>query len=348
LKPGGAQELLKKIYELVDLRRMPNGQPFNLIVGAQDREVRGVEFLAQDYLVRASATLGGWNVERQEMAHVIRRDVVRIKLNDLRQQMAARGAITPEQVVATERLFSSEIDLSSEISVNDEIDIVAAKKQFLDGRVVGGPMLAAKLLVANRAYYAFGFFGSDGIIRYYDADGQALPRPFLAAPLKYERISSTFDLARPDPVTGVVRPHQAIDYQAAEGTPVFAIGAGTVEFSGWREGYGFMVEIKHGGGYSSAYAHLSKIANGLQEGARINAGEPIGAVGRSGHATGPHLHFEFSLEGKKINFLAVKIAAEDSLTGAKLQEFQQERDRLLAQLRDGTNQIVGQITQPWN
>jgi murein DD-endopeptidase MepM/ murein hydrolase activator NlpD len=109
-----------------------------------------------------------------------------------------------------------------------------------------------------------------------------------------------------------------------------------------------MVEIKHGGGYTSAYAHLSKIANGLQEGARINVGEPIGAVGRSGHATGPHLHFEFSLDGQKIDFLSVKIAAADSLTGAKLQQFHQERDRLLAQLRDGTNQIVGLITQPWN
>ncbi|HWH80557.1 MAG TPA: hypothetical protein VNT76_24415, partial [Candidatus Binatus sp.] len=204
LKPGATQELLNKVYQLVDLRRVPKGQPFNLIVDAQDREVRGVEFIAQDYLVRASATLGGWNVERQEMAHVIRRNILRFKLNDARQQIAARAAISPEQFLAIKRMFSSEIDLSSDIGASDEIEIVTAQKHFLDGHAVGGPMLAAKLLIADRAYYAFGFFGSDGVIRYYNAEGNSLPRPFLAAPLRFDRISSTFDLARPDPVSGVV------------------------------------------------------------------------------------------------------------------------------------------------
>ena len=86
-----------------------------------------------------------------------------------------------------------------------------------------------------------------GALQYYDADGHLLPRAFLAAPLKFDRISSTFDLARPDPVTGVLRPHEAIDFQAPQGTPVVAIGSATVEFAGWRPGYGLMVELKHAG-----------------------------------------------------------------------------------------------------
>jgi murein DD-endopeptidase MepM/ murein hydrolase activator NlpD len=106
-----------------------------------------------------------------------------------------------------------------------------------------------------------------------------------------------------------------------------AIGSGTVEFAGWREGYGLMIEIKHAGGYASAYCHLSRLADGLADGKRVKAGDEIGEVGRTGHATGPHLHFEFSLDGQRIDFLSVKVTEPDSLTGVRLQEFRREQQQ---------------------
>jgi murein DD-endopeptidase MepM/ murein hydrolase activator NlpD len=129
-----------------------------------------------------------------------------------------------------------------------------------------------------------------------------------------------------------VRPHRAIDYAAPAGTPVVAIGRGRVEFSGWRDGYGNLVEIRHAGGYVSRYGHFSRIAGGIRHGVRVNQGDVIGYVGQTGHATGPHLHFEFLRGGEKINFLALKIPRIERLTEADLRRFMLFRDAQLALL----------------
>jgi murein DD-endopeptidase MepM/ murein hydrolase activator NlpD len=214
------------------------------------------------------------------------------------------------------------------------------RKFYLEGHVVVGQIAAARVVAGGRSFEAFGFSVADGSLQYYDLAGHLLPSAFLAAPLKFERISSTFDLARPDPATGVLRPHEAVDYQAPQGTAVIAVGSGTVEFAGSRGGYGLMVELKHAGGYSSAYAHLSRIADGLEEGARIKTGDPIGAVGQTGYATGPHLHFEFALNGERIDFLKVKNSGPDSLTGVKLQQFKREQEKWLAVLSGEANSLA--------
>ena len=244
------------------------------------------------------------------------------------------------QIAELHRIFSSELDLSADLSAGDEVSVAMPQKYYLDGHVVGGQIAAARVVAGGRSYEAFGFSSADGSLHYYDIDGHILPSSFLTAPLKFERISSTFDLARPDPATGVLRPHEAVDYQAPHGTAVVAVGSGTVEFAGLRGGYGYMVEVKHAGGYSSTYAHLSRIAAGLEPGVRIKAGEPIGAVGQTGYATGPHLHFEFALNGEKIDFLSVKTPGPDTLTGVKLQQFKREQEKWLAVLRGEANSLA--------
>lgn len=340
LPQNAAQELLKKIHEMVDWRRMPRDQAFSLVLDTQNRNVRAVEFVLQDHMVRASANLVGWSVEREELFHVARFNLVRVKASHQFSESAARAGLSPAQIAELQRIFSSELDLSAGLAVADEVNVVMPQKHYLDGHVVNGQMAVARVVASGRSFEAFGFSGADGPVQYYDIDGHLLPRSFLAAPLKYDRISSTFDLARPDPATGVLRPHEAVDYQSPHGTPVIAVGSGTVEFAGWRGGYGLMVEVKHAGGYSSVYAHLSRIAQGLEEGVRIKAGEPIGEVGQTGYATGPHLHFEFALNGEKIDFLSVKVSGPDSLTGAKLQQFKREQEQWLAVLRGESNQLA--------
>jgi murein DD-endopeptidase MepM/ murein hydrolase activator NlpD len=340
LPQSSAQELLKKMLEIVDWRRMPKDQSISLVMDAQNRNLRGVEFVLQDHIVRASATLGGWSVEREELFHVGRLYLVRVKAGKQFSESAARAGLSPAQIAELQRIFSFDLDLSTDLNEGDEVDVVMPQKFYLDGHVVVGQIAAARVVAGGRSYEAFGFSVADGSLQYYDIAGHLLPSSFLAAPLKYERISSTFDLARPDPATGVLRPHEAVDYQAPHGTPVVAVGSGTVEFAGWRGGYGFMVEVKHAGGYSSTYAHLSRIAAGLEQGVRIKAGEPIGAVGQSGYATGPHLHFEFALNGERIDFLSVKIPGPDSLTGVKLQQFKREQEKWLAVLSGDANSLA--------
>jgi murein DD-endopeptidase MepM/ murein hydrolase activator NlpD len=347
LRSLSARDLLQKVRQFVDIQRLPRDQAISLILDPQDRNVRAVEFVFQDQIVRASASLGGWSVERQELFHAVQFNVVHVNSGESISGILARAGMSAQQIGQLQNLFSSQIDFSPNLSAGDELKIVIPQKQYLDGNRVVGPIAAARWIASGRSYDAYGFSGVDGSLRYYDADGQSLPHTFLPAPLKYERISSTFDLARPDPVTGVTRPHQAIDFQAAVGTPVVAIGSGTVEFAGWRDGYGLMVEIKHAGGYASAYAHLSSVADGLKDGVRVKAGEGIGKVGQTGHATGPHLHFEFSLNGRRIDFLTVKVAEPDSLTGERLQHFKREQQKWLAVMSDAENQLAQAEIHQW-
>ena len=347
LRPGSAQELAQKIYSSVDLRRMPRDQAISLVVDRQDGNIRAVEFVMQEHLVHASLGSLGWSVERQELAHVEGLNIVRVRITESFVQSAARAGISAAQIAGLQRVFRADLDLQADLGAGDEVLLIVPQKLYLNGYVAMAPMAAVRVVHGGRFIDAFGLRGDDGALQYYDSDGYLLPRPFLAAPLKFDRISSTFDLARPDPATGALRPHEAIDYQAAYGTPVVAIGAGTVEFAGVRPGNGLMVEIKHADGYTSSYSHLSRLGERVEEGRRVNAGEVIGAVGQTGYATGPHLHFEFALDGEKLDYLSVKVPGAQSLSGYQLTQFQSERAKWLAALRGSAVRIIQLPNSHW-
>jgi murein DD-endopeptidase MepM/ murein hydrolase activator NlpD len=347
LSPATVQELLRKMYSAVDLRKMPRDQTFNVIVDSEEKNVRAVEFVLQDHLVRVSDGIGGWSIEKQELAHVAGSTNISVRVTDNFAQSAARAGVSLAQVALLQRIFSAEVDLLTDLTAGDEVSVVLPEKQYLDGHVVQSPMAAARVVHGGRLFDAFGSNAGAGVVKYYDADGKLLPRAFLAAPLKFERISSTFDLARADPASGVLRPHEAIDFQAAHGTPVVAVGSGTVEFAGVRGGYGLMVEVKHPGGYTSIYAHLSAVADGIEERRRVNAGETLGAVGQTGHATGPHLHFEFARDGEKLDYLAMKLPSAESLSGYSLLQFKLEQAKWLSALRGSAVRIVQTPVSTW-
>jgi murein DD-endopeptidase MepM/ murein hydrolase activator NlpD len=146
-------------------------------------------------------------------------------------------------------------------------------------------------------------------------------------------------------MTGKIRPHEAIDYVAATGTPVVAVGRGVVEFAGWHGGYGYLVEINHGDGYLSSYGHLSAFGDGVMIGKRVKAGDVIGHVGDTGRSTGPHLHFEFSRDQEKLDYLTARIYAGETLSGIELRRFHIARDEKLAAMRDG-NLRMAQLGKP--
>ena len=212
--------------------------------------------------------------------------------------------------------------------------------RYVDGRRVLGRILAAELESGDERFSTFYYVAKDGRGAYYDSEGRAVRRSFLRAPLSYVRVSSPFSLNRQNPISRTVRPHMAIDYAALAGTPVVAIGRGQVDFVGWRNGYGNVVDIVHSGGYMSRYAHFSRFAEGIRTGRAVDAGDVLGYVGQTGHATGPHLHFEFLRNGEKINFLGLRIAKEDHLEGRELERFKQLREEREALLRSHDNQVV--------
>ena len=140
-------------------------------------------------------------------------------------------------------------------------------------------------------------FEAGGRPTFYDADGNSLRRAFLRAPVQFRRISSTFARARRHPVLGITRRHQGTDYAAAPGTPVMAAGDGVVLRAGRAGGYGNLIELRHRNGITTRYGHLRGFARGIRGGARVSQGQTIGYVGSTGLASGPHLHYEFRVNG---------------------------------------------------
>jgi len=181
------------------------------------------------------------------------------------------------------------------------------QKIYIDGSYVGlGNLEAADFIQKNIHHFAF-YFEQDGKGDYFDENGNSLERTFLKAPLKYRRISSRFSNHRWHPILKIYRPHHGVDYVAAEGTPVHALGDGVILKRGYqRNGAGNYLKIRHNSIYMTQYAHLSRFARGMKAGKHVRQGQLIGYVGHTGLATGPHLDFRFYKYGKPVNPLTVK------------------------------------------
>ncbi len=160
---------------------------------------------------------------------------------------------------------------------------------------------------------------------FYDADGTALRGAFLKAPLDLVRITSRFSSSRYHPALGRSRAHQGVDYGAASGTAVRATGDGSITRAGWAGEYGLMIEVDHPGGIRTRYAHLSGVAQGVRPGARVKQGVRIGVVGSTGLATGPHLHYEFLVDGRPVDPSSVDLPFERPLPAMDAKRFARHR-----------------------
>jgi murein DD-endopeptidase MepM/ murein hydrolase activator NlpD len=207
-------------------------------------------------------------------------------------------------------IFATEIDFHRELRRGDSFHLVfetlAADGEPVRWPETHGRVLAAELVSGGRTMQAV-WFESDGKGAYFDPNGNSRKRTFLASPVEFTRMTSGF-ADRFHPLLRSWRQHNGVDYSAPAGTPVRSVGDGTVQFAGWQNGYGNVVEVEHGGGRNTMYAHLSRID--VNKGQRIQQGQNLGAVGATGWATGPHLHFEFRVGGVHQDPLALARAAE--------------------------------------
>ena len=338
--PPSAHALIEKMRPFVNLRKIQSGDDLHVVLNAADRSVEALEMVVDDNLLRVKATSEGWLAEREAIPFVRDTRVVRGAIKGSLYESGVEAGLSPQHIFELAKMFESDIDFFSDFKPQDVFSVVFEELRYADGRRAGGRVLAAELEADNQLFDAFYYLGKSGSGDYYSGKGEALRRAFLRAPLSYSRISSPFNRNRMHPILRTVRPHLAIDYAAPAGSPVVAIGAGRVEFAGWRGGYGNVVDIRHSGNYLSRYAHFSRLAGGLRKGRSVNAGEVIGYVGQTGHATGPHLHFEFLRGGAKINFLDLRIPKSQQLAGEDLHRFSRLREQRQAMLRQGGEQPV--------
>lgn len=236
--------------------------------------------------------------------------------------------------VATQiaEIFSSDIDFHRDLRKGDRFTVVY-ESLYGDGEPArAGRVLAVEFINQGVSYQAIHFQLSDGEGGYYAPDGKNLRKAFLRSPLEFSRISSGFSSARFHPVLQTWRAHKGVDYAAPTGTRVKATANGSVAFSGWQSGYGNVVILQHHGQHSTAYGHLSAFAKGLRKGQRVSQGDTIGYVGATGMATGPHLHYEFRVNGAQRDPLRVAMPAAPPLAAKNMTAFNQHAQPLITRL----------------
>jgi murein DD-endopeptidase MepM/ murein hydrolase activator NlpD len=225
-------------------------------------------------------------------------------------------------------IFSWDFDFTTDLRKGDTFKIVI-EEHWLDGRFKRyGNILAAEFVNDGNTHRAFRYEDPDGRAGYYDEEGKSLQRSFLKAPLSYRRISSGFSYSRRHPILKIRRPHLGVDYVAPRGTPVSALGDGTVKFARYKGANGNLVILKHPKGFTTYYGHLHKIRKGIRSGVRVSQGDVIGYVGATGRATGPHLDFRMKKGSKFVNPLRVNVPRRGGIPKQLLADFHKNRHTL--------------------
>jgi murein DD-endopeptidase MepM/ murein hydrolase activator NlpD len=229
------------------------------------------------------------------------------------------------------RVFATDIDFHTELRRGDRLAVVYEMVYDSGELIAPGRILAAQFVNDGRTYNAVLFADDEGNEAHYSLDGSNRAKAFLRSPVEFSRVSSGFG-GRMHPIFKNWRAHTGVDFAAPHGTRVIAAADGTVVSAGSRGGYGNAVEIRHGGSITTLYAHLSGFARGIRAGAHVRQGEPVGYVGATGYATGPHLHYEFKIGGMHQDPMRVALPKADPvparLRGDFLQAATQARETI--------------------
>jgi murein DD-endopeptidase MepM/ murein hydrolase activator NlpD len=289
------------------------------------------------YVFRRLGDSDKWEFQKKEDKEaIIVTQVAKGTITDNLYDSCLRAGLPPKMIIELADLFACEIDFTTDLRKGNTFSVLFEQK-VRDGKRVGaGPILAAEMKVNGQTHQVFYFRQSDGHEGYYDSRRRSIHKFFLKAPLQYSRITSTFTYRRYHPILKIYRPHLGVDYAAPAGTPVSALGDGTITFIGTKGGYGKFIEITHGAtAFKTTYGHLSRFAKNLEQGGRVEQGQIIGYVGSTGLSTGPHLDFRFYKNGKPIDFLKKEIPKVQPIPKSLWTEFDKKRQEYMAALQGG-------------
>lgn len=253
---------------------------------------------------------------------------------------AARHGLSDNLIMSLAQVFQWDIDFVHDIRRGDRFAVLYEERWLGDERIGTGAILAAEFVNRGRAHEAVRYLDEGGDADYYSPEGRSMRRAFLRAPVEFSRISSNFNLRRMHPIHNRVAPHRGIDYAAPTGTPIVAAGDGVVTTAASHHANGNYIIIRHGEQYQTKYLHLHRFARGVRNGARVRQGQVIGQVGATGWATGPHLHYEFLVNGVHQNPRTVRLPQADPIAASELPRFQRSTQPLLAELRSARSEAT--------
>ena len=323
-------EIKKKLSKKINLNRLNTNQKIQLTIDQSNN-------LVQQFIFQISTTEKIYltkNLENEEFSQKIlltklKKNIVyqeNIILNSL-YKSAINKKIPVNTIIEFARIYGFEVDFQRDIRKRDSFQLMY--EVFVDdnGKIIEtGEILFANLKLSgeNNTLY---FFKSDGDIGHYDKNGRSSQKALMKTPINGARLSSPFGM-RKHPIDGFNKMHRGTDFAAPMGTPIMASGNGVVKKAGWCGGGGNCVVIKHNSTYQTVYAHMSKFASGIRSGVRVKQGQTIGYVGSTGKSTGPHLHYEVIVNGKKINSQTLKLPSGKILKGEERKLFETNKIKL--------------------
>jgi murein DD-endopeptidase MepM/ murein hydrolase activator NlpD len=324
LSPATVNAIATSLGKVFDLRTVRAGHGYTLRFDAEDH-LRAVEYRvspALAYHVTRDPATESWKATKDEKPLETRAAEIGGVIGSSLYDAVKRTGESTSLVGWFVDTFAWDINFYIDSNAGDRFKIIVEKK-FLGGKFYKyGRVLAAEYQGRTGTFRAFWFQPSDGSPgSYFTEHGESIVKSLLKTPLKYVRVSSTFDRHRFHPILHTEKAHLGVDYAAPLGTPVWATAAGRVAYVGPRGGAGNAIIIDHAGGMSSTYMHLSKFAKGLAAGQQVRQKQVIGYVGMTGLATGPHLHFSVRMNGAFIDPLKLKAAREAPIASKYRQEF---------------------------
>ena len=320
------------------LQRIYPGQTISFVIQDQQLiKLKHVRNKLQSSLV--SATEDGYHVKELTREPEVQVRYAQGTIENSLFYDASQAGMSDRMIMELAAIFGWDIDFVLDLRQGDSFSLVFEEK-YLDGKLIGeGNILSAEFINQGRSYTAIRYTDSKGHSSYFNPEGESMRKAFLRSPVSFARISSSFKKRRKHPVLGLTRAHKGTDYAARTGTPIKAAGDGKIIWRGTKGGYGKCVIVQHGGNITTLYAHMNNYRKGQRTGTRIKQGDVIGFVGKTGLASGPHLHYEFRVNGVHKNPQTVRLPHAAPIAKA-------ERESFFAAAKDAVAQLESyQATQ---
>lgn len=317
------------LEEHMDLRRLRAGKEFTLTIRhtGLERELSTLEVLPTVdtiVVVNRNAESGVYTARAIPNELTLQLSAGAGDITQSLYATAVEQGVPDAVILRAIQAYSFSVDFQRDIQPDDAFAILYEQEFFADGSLArNGAILHARLTLSGRDLELFHYEDAEGLVDYYNRDGESMRRFLMRTPIDGARLSSRFGMRR-HPVLGYSRMHRGIDFAAPSGTPIYAAGDGVIDFLGTNSGYGRYIRLRHNNRLSTAYAHMSRYGSGLSRGDRVQQGDIIGYVGTSGLSTGPHLHYEVMINGAQVNPLDVDLPTGRNLEGAELADFQNQ------------------------
>ena len=324
------QEIKKKLSKKVNLNKLNTNQKIQFTIDQSNNLIKNFIFkLSNTEKIYLTRNIKNYQFEQKILLTKLNKEVIyseNIILQSL-YRSALNQNVPTGIIIDFAGIYGFQVDFQRDIRQQDSFQVMYEVFKDENGTIIeNGSILFANLKLSgenNRLYY-FDKKGSEG---HYDRNGKSVKKALMKTPINGARLSSPFGM-RKHPIDGFNKMHRGTDFAAPMGTPIMASGDGVIKKAGWCGGGGNCVVIKHNSTYQTVYAHMSKFAKGIRSGVRVRQGQTIGFVGSTGKSTGPHLHYEVIVNGKKINSQTLKLPSGKVLKGDERKLFETKKIKL--------------------